>query len=70
MNQPAIVLTLAIAASREAGVKDADVDRVIATSSQFLRWYVNKGAIPYGDHEPWPAPIAMAVTVLVKPLDT
>ena len=54
MNQPAIVLTLAMVAAREAGVKDRDVDRVIATSSQFLRWYVNKGAIPYGDHEPWP----------------
>ncbi|MCF7957364.1 MAG: DUF6288 domain-containing protein, partial [Phycisphaerae bacterium] len=54
MNQPAIILTLAIVAAREAGVKDADVDRVIATSSQFLRYYVNKGAIPYGDHEPWP----------------
>lgn len=54
MNQPAIVLTLAIVAAREAGVKDPDVDRVIATSSGFLRWYVNKGAIPYGDHDPWP----------------
>jgi HEAT repeat protein len=54
MNQPAIVLTLAMAAAREAGVKHPDVDRVIALSSRFLRWYVNKGAIPYGDHEPWP----------------
>jgi len=54
MNQPAIVLTLAMVAAREAGVKDPDVDRVIATSSQFLRYYVNKGAIPYGDHDPWP----------------
>ena len=54
MNQPAIVLTLAIVAAREAGVKDPDVDRISATSSGFLRWYVNKGAIPYGDHEPWP----------------
>jgi len=54
MNQPAIVLTLAMLTAREAGVKDSDVDRVIAMSSQFLRWYVDKGAIPYGDHDPWP----------------
>lgn len=54
MNQPAIVLTLAMVTARQAGVMDPDVDRVIATSSQFLRWYVDKGAIPYGDHFPWP----------------
>jgi len=54
MNSPGIVLALAMVTAREAGVKDPDVDRAIAKSSQFLRWYVNKGAIPYGDHQPWP----------------
>ena len=54
MNSPGIVLTLAMVVAREAGVKDSDVDRSIAKASQFLRWYVNKGAIPYGDHQPWP----------------
>jgi hypothetical protein len=54
MNQPGIVLALAMVVAREAGVKDPAVDRAIAKSSQFLRWYVNKGAIPYGDHQPWP----------------
>lgn len=54
MNQPGIVLTIAMLVSREAGVKDPDLDRAIARSAQFLRWYVGKGAIPYGDHDPWP----------------
>jgi Family of unknown function (DUF6288) len=54
MNQPGIVLTLALVIAREAGVNDPDVDRVIDKSSRFLRWYVHKGAIPYGDHQPWP----------------
>jgi hypothetical protein len=54
MNQPGIVLTLAMVVAREAGVKDTAVDRCIVKSSQFLRWYVDKGAIPYGDHQPWP----------------
>ena len=40
--------------AREAGVKDPDLDRAIDKSAKFLRWYVNKGAIPYGDHQPWP----------------
>jgi len=54
MNQPGIVLALAMAVAREAGVKDPDMDRCIIKASQFLRWYVDKGAIPYGDHQPWP----------------
>jgi len=54
MNQPGIVLTIAMALSREAGVKDPVLDGAIAKAAAFLRWYVNKGAIPYGDHDPWP----------------
>jgi hypothetical protein len=53
MNAPGLVLLTAMTVAREAGVKDPDVDRAIAKGSQFLRWYVNKGAIPYGDHQPW-----------------
>ena len=54
MNQTGIPLTLAMVLAREAGVKDADLDKTIAKASGFLRQWVNKGAIPYGDHEPWP----------------
>lgn len=54
MNQPGIPLTLALVLAREAGVKDADLEKTIAKSRVFLRQWVNKGAIPYGDHEPWP----------------
>jgi hypothetical protein len=54
MNQPGIVLTLAMAVAREAGVKDAAVERAVRMGARFLRWYVHKGAIPYGDHAPWP----------------
>ncbi|MGD0088390.1 MAG: DUF6288 domain-containing protein [Planctomycetota bacterium] len=54
MNQPGIVLTLAMVLAREAGVKDPDLDNTITKASGFLRWWVNKGAVPYGDHDPWP----------------
>jgi hypothetical protein len=30
------------------------LDRAIDKASKFLRYYVDKGAIPYGDHQPWP----------------
>jgi len=54
MNQPGLVLTLSMVLAREAGVKEPDLDKAIAKSGRFLRWYVGKGAIPYGDHPPWP----------------
>jgi hypothetical protein len=54
MNQPGIPLTLAMVVARQAGVKDPDLDKTITKASGFLRQWVNKGAIPYGDHEPWP----------------
>ena len=54
MNQPGLVLTLSLVLARQAGVSDPALDRAIDKSSRFLRCYVNKGAIPYGDHQPWP----------------
>lgn len=53
MNSPGIPLTISIVLARGAGVKDPDLDEAIAKSTRFLRWYVDKGAIPYGDHAPW-----------------
>jgi HEAT repeat protein len=55
MNAPGLSLTIGMVLAREAGVKDPALDRAIAKSAAFLRWYVNKGAVPYGDHQPFPA---------------
>lgn len=54
MNQPGIPLTLDMVLAREAGVRDPALDSAIAKASAFLRQWVDRGAIPYGDHEPWP----------------
>lgn len=54
MNQPGISLTIGMFLAQEAGVKETEVDRAIKKSAAFLRWYVNKGAVPYGDHRPFP----------------
>lgn len=53
MNSPGIPLTIALVLAREAGVKDPAVDRAIELSVRLLRFYIGKGAIPYGDHIPW-----------------
>lgn len=53
MNQPGLVLTISMVLAKKAGVDDPNLDRAIERSSKFLRWYVGKGSIPYGDHDPW-----------------
>jgi len=32
---------------------DAEIDPAITRASNFFGWYVNKGSIPYGEHEPY-----------------
>jgi hypothetical protein len=53
MNSPGIPLTIGLIMAREAGVKDPAVDLAIERSARLLRFYIGKGAIPYGDHHPW-----------------
>lgn len=53
MNSPGVPLTIALVLARQAGVEDEEVQRAIQRSVDLLRFYVGKGAIPYGDHDPW-----------------
>jgi len=54
MNAPGLSLTISMVLARQAGVNTQALDRAIARAASFLRWYVDKGAVPYGDHQPWP----------------
>lgn len=53
MNAPGLPLTIALCMAREAGVTDPELTQAIDRSSRLLRFYIGKGAIPYGDHHPW-----------------
>jgi hypothetical protein len=53
MNSPGVPLTISLVLARQAGVKDPALDRAIELSARLLRFYIGKGAIPYGDHHPW-----------------
>ena len=53
MNSPGVPLTISLVLAREAGVKDPELARAIELSTRLLRFYIGKGAIPYGDHHPW-----------------
>ncbi len=53
MNSPGIPLTIGLVLAREAGVNDPEVATAIQRSGNLLRFYVGKGAVPYGDHGPF-----------------
>lgn len=53
MNSPGVPLTTGLVLARVAGVQDAAIDLAIERSMRLLRFYIGKGAIPYGDHHPW-----------------
>ncbi len=53
MNAPGVPMTIGLALAREAGVDDPEVAEAIEKSARLLRFYVGKGSIPYGDHNPW-----------------
>jgi hypothetical protein len=53
MNSPGLPLTISLVLARQAGVEDPALDRAIELSVRLMRFYIGKGAIPYGDHHPW-----------------
>jgi hypothetical protein len=53
MNAPGVPLTISLIMARQAGLKDPAIDLAIDRSAKLLRFYIGKGAVPYGDHAPW-----------------
>ncbi len=53
MNSPGIPLTIGMILAQKAGVSDPRVSEAIEKSARLIRFYVGKGAVPYGDHHPW-----------------
>ncbi len=53
MNAPGLPLTISLVLARKAGVRGKTIQRAIDRSLDLLRFYIGKGAIPYGDHHPW-----------------
>jgi hypothetical protein len=54
VNMAGLPANLSIVMGKKCGVMDPEVDPAIARAAGFFGYYVDKGAIPYGEHEPWP----------------
>lgn len=54
VNAAGLVGNIAIVMGRKCGVEHPEIDPAIERASKFFGYYVDKGAIPYGEHLPWP----------------
>ena len=54
VNSAGLPANLAIVLGKKCGVKSPEVDRAISRAAGFFGYFSGKGAIPYGEHEPWP----------------
>ena len=54
VNQAGLIANLGIVMGKKCGVNDPEVLPAIGRASQFFGYFVDKGAVPYGEHEPWP----------------
>jgi hypothetical protein len=54
VNAAGLVANIAIVMGKKCGVKDPEIDPAINRASRFFGYFVDKGAIPYGEHMPWP----------------
>ncbi len=53
VNAAGLVGNIAIVMGSKCGVIDPEVNPAIERAANFFRYYVDKGAIPYGEHAPW-----------------
>ena len=54
LNQAGIVCQLSMILAAKCGVTDEEVMKAVAKGTKFFEFYINKGSVPYGDHNPGP----------------
>jgi hypothetical protein len=54
VNQAGLSANIGIIMGAKCGIKTPEIDAAIERASRFFAYYTDKGAIPYGEHEPWP----------------
>jgi hypothetical protein len=52
INQSGLICQLSMILAVKCGVKDEEVNKAIVKGTKFFEFYINKGTIPYGDHNP------------------
>ncbi len=53
VNAAGLIGNLAIVLGKRCGISDPEVDAAIERATKFFGYFVDKGAVPYGEHMPW-----------------
>jgi HEAT repeat protein len=53
VNQAGLGANMAIVMGKKCGVSDPEIDPAIERASKFFAYFVDKGTVPYGEHEPY-----------------
>lgn len=54
VNMAGLPANLSIVLAKKCGVNEPEVNEAINRAAGFFGYFTDKGAIPYGEHEPWP----------------
>ena len=54
VNMAGLPANLSIVLAKKCGVSHPEIDHAIGRAAGFFGYFTDKGAIPYGEHEPWP----------------
>ena len=53
VNSAGLIANMAIVMGKRCGIADPEVDAAIDRATKFFAYFVDKGAVPYGEHMPW-----------------
>lgn len=53
VNAAGLIGNMAIVLGKRCGISDPEVDAAIERATKFFGYFVDKGAVPYGEHMPW-----------------
>ena len=53
VNAAGLIANIGIVMGMKCGVKDPEIEPAIARACKFFGYFVDKGAVPYGEHMPW-----------------
>ena len=54
VNEAGLPANISIIMGKKCGIDDPEIDPAIERATKFFAYFVDKGTIPYGEHEPWP----------------
>ncbi len=54
VNMAGLPANFSIVLAKKCGITDPEVDQAIVRAAGFFGYFTDKGAVPYGEHEPWP----------------